>query len=297
MKSLKQFIKDTKIFTGIEKSSFPIRATIFWKAFHYPAGLVLAGCINFALFIQDISKGNWFLIPLAFGGAIGCWWLTFVWVRVSQNAIYLNKSYGFPESTTSTQNQLIPKISSPVLGYRAWMLETSNHLLKPLYQAEKSEPGRRWVRKVYWGPGVNKAYCEYGDQCFSPEARAKENREDRAHIEKHQCGLYANHTLKQVLGDEDRTSSRNMIIGAVIGWGKSSIHDLGWRASKARILALLVPADCTKTEKKNYKILAHKYQIPLFDNQKSFLWYTEEYGKSISKQKAAELTYRQGDDK
>lgn len=130
-------------------------------------------------------------------------------------------------------------VSSPVVGYRLWQVNSPFTRLLPLgfYAAEKT-----WV-----GPEAE-AMCLAG-------VRTAEGWKHPAPTFGCSCGLYAwktaalmfdSHPVYPISGSgaEALVSSRGMsakpvVAGAVVAWGKITEHELGFRAQRMRVTALL----------------------------------------------------------
>lgn len=151
--------------------------------------------------------------------------------------------YGNPITTEPVQMD-VEQREMPVIGFRGWNfsrqfklgLGTSVHL------------GSTGVRH-HWKPGVQKAVHEGYEA--DPTHRAPEQ-----HCS---CGFY-------VLRDVDTVSTHNalgdnLVVGAVMGWGKVVQHgEEGWRAEYVRLLALM---DCklSKRQSKNTQEAARAYGV------------------------------------
>lgn len=117
---------------------------------------------------------------------------------------------------------------------------------------------RRWIikrqglacRGGVWTPGINESVCRRLNATSGLYYAGELEEIARGHPAYHapnsncSCGLYAWHTL-------ERLRHRNNgffyvgeppieIFGAVAGWGPAVVHNTGWRAQYARILAIAV---------------------------------------------------------
>lgn len=100
-------------------------------------------------------------------------------------------------------------------------------------------------RSGYWEPGVNEARCDQGKDHEAPAPDCE-------------CGLYAYHSLQE-LGPDDG------VIGVVAAWGRLEVHHDGFRAERARILAL-ARTDCEVFEPETFRhieAVAARYHLPL----------------------------------
>lgn len=96
-------------------------------------------------------------------------------------------------------------LTAAIPGFRAWELRRDGRLVA-------ASAGREW------GPGVNVADCGRGAGHAAPAADCS-------------CGLYAFHTVHRQLAD-------HTVIGGIGAWGDIEVHRDGFRAGRARILAL-----------------------------------------------------------
>ena len=106
-----------------------------------------------------------------------------------------------------------PDFVRPALGFRSWVVD-QHGVLRPI-----SAVGT-------WTPGVNHAECHRGLRHRAPAADCE-------------CGLYALHEFG------DRTwapPGPDVVHGAVIGWGDVEVHETGFRAEFARVVALAEPS-------------------------------------------------------
>lgn len=115
-------------------------------------------------------------------------------------------------------------------GYRAWTLDDEGHLWPA---ANGNRP---------WDPGVNVARC-VGRDHDAPATNCS-------------CGLYAFHTVhRQLRGSQ--------VIGGIAAWGAIEVHRDGFRAGRARILALashdLMPA----RDRRALARAAERYGVPV----------------------------------
>jgi hypothetical protein len=138
----------------------------------------------------------------------------------------------------------VEKREMPVVGYRGWKWESKFRLgvgIKGLLAS--------WAMGRGWVSTTEEAECSYG-QHKAPDQNCG-------------CGLYVVADLDQL--ESHIQFSDQMVVGAVVGWGKVVQHGReGWRAEHCRILGLL---DCKYSEAqlKNTRQAAKEYSLPIFD--------------------------------
>ena len=131
----------------------------------------------------------------------------------------------------------------PVIGYRAWQY-VEKFKIGVGRKPKLSSTGVSYT----WRPGVNAAKCGDGSKHSAPDQRCT-------------CGLYVIASLKEL--EKHATMGKNVIVGAVVGWGRVVQHGTeGWRAQYAKIVALL---DCKYSEKQlaNTQTIAAAYGLEI----------------------------------
>ena len=127
----------------------------------------------------------------------------------------------------------IPDGITPIRGIRLWEYTPTpvNYLT-----------GISYVR-YHWQAGVNTAHCNRtgGDRHVEPHVPGA-----WASTRDHECGLHVYHG-----GEVDRFAEREhrvtrftkkaIVPGVVEAWGRITVHDYGFRAQYARIVALAQP--------------------------------------------------------
>lgn len=126
----------------------------------------------------------------------------------------------------------MPDLVQPIIGFRMWTAE--NGLLR------SSGAGN-----ALWDPDVTVAECEGFDKvrALIPPSLAHLLDEPEVSREPHPapkadcgCGLYAYHGPQALDGVA--------IFGAIAAWGRVEVHEVGFRAEKARIVALAIDDSC-----------------------------------------------------
>lgn len=140
----------------------------------------------------------------------------------------------------------MPDLVQPVVGFRRWLIEDG--LLRST-----------GAGKAIWDPGVTVAECETG--------RDKTDPDDAPAPEPHTapgadcgCGIYAYHEpgirrpdamsramngLMRSLASGGTVSARPIeVAGAIAAWGGMEVHRDGFRAEKARVVALALDDEC-----------------------------------------------------
>lgn len=156
----------------------------------------------------------------------------------------------------------VPMVTRPVTGYRRWVMRARR--LWPVFRM-----------KDPWVPGENVAGCTpefllplMGEQagqvcCLHPPGPDCE------------CGLYAYH--KPTL---TAFNTSDTIEGAVVGIGTMEVYSDGWRAERARIVALLSP---TPEPSKAVRKIARYYEVPLAFSRKALVEEAMRHGAPLSK--------------
>lgn len=165
--------------------------------------------------------------------------------------------------TRAPGNELDPPIFSEcVIGYRAWISDADGQLW-PLY-------GQRRKRRL-WQPGVNEARCNLDN----PQSLRLQwsNHNGRASLEglpAHgapiadcDCGLYSWRRPPGTWYDDPSTSELPRVIGAIASWGALHVHDAGFRAQYACIVAIAHPAGATSDVMSELQAIAGRYRVEL----------------------------------
>lgn len=142
-----------------------------------------------------------------------------------------------------------------VLGFRQWNIGDDG--LQATVYSEST-----------WQPGVNTATCGNDDdwcceECSGPYDEWLASHQQRKHQAPDAecgCGLYAWHTLDMLKSKQ--SGDQRTIYGAVAGWGKVFAHNTGWRAEKARILAVSTTAE-SELRQGFARLVADMYKVPL----------------------------------
>jgi hypothetical protein len=146
-------------------------------------------------------------------------------------------------------------------GYRSWRLNWPTGYSpvprvlryqnrRPVYLGALTAP--QW-----WRPGdqpaaecVRELLVQDGIYALPPEASSAEHPLDQPIPAKDcSCGYYAQHSSSYVADDMESITCvcatcrvRGAVVGGVVeGWGRVEVGKLGWRAARARIVALHVP--------------------------------------------------------
>ena len=161
----------------------------------------------------------------------------------------------------------MPDLIQPIIGFRSWDLEDG--LLRST-----------GVGAAIWDPDVTVAECETGRDkveasyvtededdeliAFAMAGRKEEPKTHSAPAPNCGCGLYAYHDpidpSKQASGlysimymYADRPSTPR-ITGAIAAWGQIEVHETGFRAEKARIVALCLDDKCATDKDRRKQI-------------------------------------------
>lgn len=150
-----------------------------------------------------------------------------------------------------------------VRGIRAWSLSTGD-------QAGIESVTNRYA----WQPGENIAHCIQQKMCDCPECRAERDAVRAAiphRVERCECGFYA------YFGGADEyyvRPSTSYASGVIEGYGQVVLGTKGFRAAKARVLALCLPAgsdsNC-RIRQEVTALVAHRFGVPLYETQPDML--------------------------
>lgn len=124
-----------------------------------------------------------------------------------------------------------PLLTEAIPGFRAWGLD---------------ERGQLWpaaAGRVPWDAGVNVARCGHGCGHAAPAARCT-------------CGLYAFHTVHRQL-------ARERVVGGVAAWGDVEVHHEGFRAGRARIVALAGRPGLRPAERRALARAGERHAVPV----------------------------------
>lgn len=145
----------------------------------------------------------------------------------------------------------VEKREMPVIGYRAWTFS-------PVWKLGWGKRGSLSALNAHlgvWTDKDNHAICHpMGGNYFGSVGH-------KAPDEHCHCGFYVLADLDQVMGHV--TMADNIVVGAVMGWGKVVQHGKeGWRAEHAKIIALL---DCkySDPQSKNTQAAAKSYGLEI----------------------------------
>jgi hypothetical protein len=153
------------------------------------------------------------------------------------------------------------------LGYRAWHLDGDG--LRSLNQEQT------------WEPGENRAHC-LRDEGRHGVLRRRAIRHDDEEVpaEGCDCGLFAYHSLD--MAEYYGRMFGGSVLGAVSGSSRVSVYRHGFRAQRARVLALLLPpwgltGDAAERQREGAGEAASAFGVPLFDSNQinEFLAYCE----------------------
>lgn len=128
-------------------------------------------------------------------------------------------------------------VAEPLIGFRAWHVTRDGQLVP----WSASGAGA-------WVAGVNTAVC-----LARPGVRGHV-----APVRRCSCGLYA------LMNSRDhRLQPLTQAVGAIVAWGDVELHETGFRAQSALIVALAVPAGCDAAHRQRLERAATYYGVPL----------------------------------
>jgi len=156
---------------------------------------------------------------------------------------------------------------SPAIGFRVWRIDemlTGPRLASP-------------HRYAVWLPGVAlKAECKNESGALALANPHRKQPGPTPPIEGCTCGIYAYHEADEMV---DAINS-GLVGGAVLAWGRLTIHQEGFRGEFARPLALCyAPMFLAGSTASSLARLAHVYSLPVLDSSHLALFATE-FGES-----------------
>ena len=172
---------------------------------------------------------------------------------------------------------LVEKRTIPVIGYRTWVAEAKYRLGRGTSWLLKSAG----VSNSHWEPGVNTAKCDGSPLCRSNAGGRYYEAVGDPSIPnpEHECGFYVLSQLDEIEKHVMKLTESH-VVGAVMGWGRVIQHgDEGWRAGKARIVALL-DMKLSKGNDEKAKAVSRTYGVPILDRD-VLEAYVGEFGDSI----------------
>ncbi|MDQ3630230.1 MAG: hypothetical protein M3417_02920 [Actinomycetota bacterium] len=138
----------------------------------------------------------------------------------------------------------VPTYSKPVVGYRVWRVDAD---------------GRLWPRAVGalarlraqpWRPGDNLAECLLVHVGKAPHDAPRNDCD---------CGFYGWHEVVSI----PRRLPDDLVAGAISGWGDLEVHEDGFRAERARVLALGMPEKPGGIAPAGARAATVRYGVPL----------------------------------
>ena len=126
-----------------------------------------------------------------------------------------------------------PLLVDAIPGFRAWELDDDGRLWPA---ANRAEP---------WAAGINVARCALGRGHDAPAGGCT-------------CGLYAFHTVHRQLAGAP-------VIGGIAAWGDVEVHRDGFRAGRARVLALAGNDRLPARERRALARAGERYGVPVVD--------------------------------
>jgi hypothetical protein len=141
-------------------------------------------------------------------------------------------------------------VPNGLLGYRFWL--NYNGRLTALHN--------RYV----WEPGVNQASCG-GNPLIRRPTKMAHNFDPSC-----SCGFYARYFPEDLL-DMSATSNLNSVVGVIEATGRVAHGTRGFKAEKARILAICPVSTLLHPSKKTLPIMAGYYGVPLLRNMEEIV--------------------------
>jgi hypothetical protein len=153
----------------------------------------------------------------------------------------------------------IPTFGECVVGYRTWDVDDRDQLW-PI-----------WSDRRPWAPGINTARCN----CESPNSLRFEwslfegrrvlepSPQHPAPMDGCECGLYSWRHPSPQWGEDPLRSSPPRVIGAVASWGAIQVHDDGFRAQHACVVALAFHPSTQPEALAALERIAGRYRVDL----------------------------------
>jgi hypothetical protein len=153
----------------------------------------------------------------------------------------------------------VPTFAECVIGYRAWLIGSDGQLW-PLSDHRRA-----------WQPGINTARCNCGTMTslkfewswrdcrrVVEPAPAHEAPDDAC-----SCGLYSWRDPPRSRGNDPRFARAEAIAGAVASWGRTQVHEDGFRAEHACVVALGYPNSGTADARGQLEQIASRFRVEL----------------------------------
>ena len=154
----------------------------------------------------------------------------------------------------------VPVFSRCVVGFRAWVADEQSRLW-PITDTRRS-----------WAPGINQARCNRpATGSLRLQWAIREGRAFVAPAPLHDapiaecdCGLYSWRRPPGWWVDGSSEAARLPgVVGAVASWGSLQVHDDGFRAQYACVVAIAQPDDVTPAELAELAAIARRYRAEL----------------------------------
>lgn len=159
-----------------------------------------------------------------------------------------------------------------------------------------------------WVPGTNEAVCAAAKKetlvvhnpdgtTYTTTGKMTRNPDGTMVWNKHvapepdcHCGLYAMHTIEEMVSDVRGPIKAGEVAGAVVGWGAMEVHEAGWRAQYARVVALAcenlatcadmhrlggyepLTLDAARRRQETIRALGQRYGVPVVRPEDLYLW-------------------------
>jgi hypothetical protein len=204
-----------------------------------------------------------------------------------------------------------PLFTEPVVGYRCWEMghvpaddvtyplskSTGAHMVvdangDPVEQLPALLPvGWRSTGKP-WVPGRNDAVCAQLWTTTAAVVTVDGYVLNATHVEwTHKapdpncgCGLYAMHTIDVAL-EHAAVWGVTWVLGAVLGWGALEVHDDGWRAQHACVVALAIQREVIEpgagVRRQSVRAVAERYRAELVPYPQDLPAVAESRGKPL----------------
>lgn len=154
-----------------------------------------------------------------------------------------------------------PDLTQRVIGFRQWNIREGTTDLHPVGMTS-ADP---------WKSGPQHAVCHSSSGSMRTPCLPVVN--DECH-----CGFYALHHLQDAEGYGGYNG--NAVQGIVTGWGRVAIHTDGFRAEWIELMAIIMPPDTPKSERRKYWDVAKAYNVPLMDYDQAE-GFAEEFGARV----------------
>jgi hypothetical protein len=159
----------------------------------------------------------------------------------------------------------------PIIGFRCWRVEASSAVPGQIVQLDKNQPEYQVNLAVLRSLHVNRNEAP-SVSWASPQVLFGCLRGHAVPNEQHHCGIYAYNQLYDAVWEMERESeadpTTSIVIGLISGHGDVLVHDKGWRAEEAHLLAFADLDAGSSPQLRQH--LSAQFDIPLVSDIEGF---------------------------